>query len=216
VTGVFITLEGGEGAGKSTQLAVLCEWLQARGVAWVQTREPGGTALGEQLRHLLLSERMDSDTELLLMFAARAEHLQQVIRPALAQGTWVVCDRFTDATYAYQGGGRGIADARIAVLETWVQGDLQPDLTLLLDVPVAQGLQRIQQRAVLDRFEQEQQAFFEAVRGAYLARAASAPARYRVIDASGTVAEVSARLRAVLAARFPQLVEAAQLARQGS
>jgi len=204
VTGVFITLEGGEGAGKSTQLAVLCEWLCARGVPLIQTREPGGTALGEQLRSLLLSERMDSDTELLLMFAARAEHLQQVIRPALAQGTWVVCDRFTDATYAYQGGGRGIADARIAVLETWVQGDLQPDLTLLLDVPVAQGLQRIQQRAALDRFEQEQQAFFEAVRGAYLARAASAPARYRVIDASGTVAEVSARLRAVLAARFPQ------------
>jgi len=204
VTGVFITLEGGEGAGKSTQLAVLCEWLCARGVPLIQTREPGGTALGEQLRSLLLSERMGSDTELLLMFAARAEHLQQVIRPALARGTWVVCDRFTDATYAYQGGGRGIADARIAVLETWVQGDLQPDLTLLLDVPVAQGLQRIQQRAALDRFEQEQQAFFEAVRGAYLARAASAPARYRVIDASGTVAEVSARLRAVLAARFPQ------------
>ena len=145
MSGRFITLEGGEGVGKSSNLEFIRRHLEAAGKAVIVTREPGGTPLGEQVRGLLLDHRhngMSADAELLLMFAARAEHLAQVIRPALAAGRWVLCDRFTDATYAYQGGGRGIATERIAVLETWVQGDLRPDLTLLLDAPVAVGMAR--------------------------------------------------------------------------
>lgn len=189
---VFITLEGGEGAGKSTQLEVLRAWLAQRGHDVLVTREPGGTPLGERVRALLLHEdgTMSAETETLLIFAARAEHLARVIRPALAAGRTVVCDRFTDATYAYQGGGRGLAPARIAVLERWVQDELRPDLTLLLDVPADIGLRRAEGRSVPDRFEREQLAFFERVRQAYLARAAAEPQRIRVIDAARDPAAV--------------------------
>ena len=200
--GLFITLEGGEGAGKSTQLAYVQQCLEKAGKRVLVTREPGGTELGEQIRALLLDHRqtaMDSDTELLLMFAARAQHLAERIRPALAAGDWVLCDRFTDATYAYQGGGRGIDTQRIAVLEDWVQGKLRPDLTLLLDLPVEVGLSRAGERGDLDRFEREQQAFFQRVRQAYRDRAAAEPQRYRVIDASVAIARVQAQIDAALA-----------------
>ena len=202
--GVFITLEGGEGAGKSTQIAVVRQWAEAQGHAAVVTREPGGTELGERVRQVLLDARgsMAPETETLLMFAARAEHLTQVIRPALAQGKWVICDRFTDATYAYQGGGRGLARERIAELEAWVQGDLRPDLTLVLDLPVETGMGRAGQRGALDRFEQESHAFFQRVRETYLAAAAREPDRLHVIDASGSPAEVSRRILEILTERF--------------
>jgi len=201
-SGLFITLEGGEGAGKSSSLDFVRDWLKQRGQNVVVTREPGGTPLGEQIRDLLLHGRdgMSPDAELLLMFAARAEHLNQVIRPALERGASVVCDRFTDATYAYQGAGRGIAGGRIAVLEQWVQQGLRPHLTLLLDIPVAQGLARAGNRSTPDRFEREQQAFFERVRRGYLDAAAREPERIRVIDASRDIAAVHAQLAAALAA----------------
>jgi dTMP kinase len=196
--GRFITLEGGEGVGKSSNLEFIRHYLKAAGKAVVVTREPGGTPLGEQVRALLLDHRhdgMSADAELLLMFAARAEHLAQVIRPALAEGKWIVCDRFTDATYAYQGGGRGIAAERIAALETWVQGALRPDLTLLLDAPATVGLARAGKReGAADRFEREQTAFFERVRHTYLDLARRFPERYRVIDAGQALAAVQAQL----------------------
>jgi dTMP kinase len=204
--GLFITLEGGEGAGKSTQMAFVQQRLQQHlkslGKTLHVTREPGGTELSEQIRALLLDHRhtaMDSDTELLLMFAARAQHLAQLIRPALAAGDWVLCDRFTDATYAYQGGGRGIDTARIAALEHWVQGELRPNLTLLLDLPVEAGMARAGERGELDRFEREQQAFFERVRQTYRDRAAAEPGRYRIIDAAQNIEQVQAQIDAVLA-----------------
>jgi dTMP kinase len=199
--GMFITLEGGEGAGKSTQLAYVRQRLEGAGLPLHVTREPGGTPLAERIRDLLLDHRhtaMAADTELLLMFAARAQHLAELIRPALAAGEWVLCDRFTDATYAYQGGGRGIDPARIAVLEDWVQGELRPHLTLLLDLPVATGMARANDRGELDRFEREQQAFFERVRAAYLARAAREPGRYRVLDAAQSMEAVQRQIDAVL------------------
>ncbi|MBC2678743.1 MULTISPECIES: dTMP kinase [Pseudomonas] len=201
MTGLFITLEGPEGAGKSTNREYLAERLRASGLDVVLTREPGGTPLAERIRELLLApsdETMCVDTELLLMFAARAQHLAQVIRPALARGAVVLCDRFTDATYAYQGGGRGLSQERIAQLETFVQGTLRPDLTLVFDLPVEVGLARASARGRLDRFEQEGRAFFEAVRGAYLARAAAAPSRYRVVDAGQSLAQVQQALDALL------------------
>ncbi|AIS16008.1 thymidylate kinase [Pseudomonas rhizosphaerae] len=201
MSGLFITLEGPEGAGKSTNREYLAERLRASGLDVVLTREPGGTPLAERIRELLLApsdEAMCVDTELLLMFAARAQHLAQVIRPALARGAVVLCDRFTDATYAYQGGGRGLSQERIAQLETFVQGTLRPDLTLVFDLPVEIGLARASARGRLDRFEQEGRAFFEAVRGAYLARAAAAPSRYRVIDAAQSLAQVQQALDALL------------------
>lgn len=160
--GQFITVEGGEGAGKTTQLAFMREYLEQTGRRVVLTREPGGTPLGEEIRALLLGHRHDGmalATETLLMFAARAEHLERVIRPALAAGHWVLCDRFTDATYAYQGGGRGLPPERIAILEDWAQGALRPDLTLVFDVPVAVGLERAGRRSAADRFEREETAF---------------------------------------------------------
>ena len=200
--GRFITIEGGEGAGKSTVQPFVVEHLQSRGLEVLATREPGGTSLGEELRGILLAHReevLHPDAELLLMFAARAQHLHQVIRPALARGAWVVCDRFTDATYAYQGGGRGIPAPRIAALESWVQGDLRPDRVLLLDVPVALGLQRIGARGGRDRFEQEAMAFFERVRAAYLERAEQDPARYRKVDASAAPGAVREAVAAALA-----------------
>ncbi len=184
---MFITLEGPEGAGKSTNLAFLRTRLEAAGKPVVVTREPGGTALGEEVRALLLEHRdegMAPDAELLLMFAARAEHLAKVIRPALEAGKWVLCDRFTDASYAYQGGGRGVPADRIAHLEEWTQGNLRPDLTLLFDLPVEMGRQRAGLRSTPDRFEVQDRGFFERVRDAYLARARANPARYRVIDAA--------------------------------
>ena len=201
--GYFITIEGGEGAGKSTALPFVRDWLTRAGHEVVVTREPGGTGLGERVRELLLHRRellMSAETEALLMFAARAEHLAQVIRPALAAGKTVLCDRFTDATYAYQGGGRGLPAARIAELEVWVQGALRPDLTLLLDVAVETGLKRANQRSAPDRFEREQREFFERVRAAYLERARHEPQRIRVIDATRDLAAVQAQLQAVLAA----------------
>ena len=200
MSGLFITLEGPEGAGKSTNREYLAELLIQAGIEVVLTREPGGTPLAERIRELLLapdSEVMAVDTELLLMFAARAQHLAGVIRPALARGAVVLCDRFTDATYAYQGGGRGLAHERIAILEQFVQGDLRPDLTLVFDLPVEVGLARAAARGKLDRFEQEQQSFFEAVRQTYLARAAQAPERYRVLDAAQPLSEVQADLAAL-------------------
>ncbi|CAM5234032.1 dTMP kinase [Pseudomonas sp. JL972] len=193
MTGLFITLEGPEGAGKSTNREYLAERLRACGLDVVLTREPGGTPLAERIRELLLTpadEPMADDTELLLVFAARAQHLAQVIRPALQRGAVVLCDRFTDATYAYQGGGRGLSVERIAQLETFVQGDLRPDLTLIFDLPVEIGLSRAAARGRLDRFEQEGLRFFEAVRQAYLARAHASPAGYRVIDAAQPLIQV--------------------------
>ncbi|MFN9584127.1 MAG: dTMP kinase [Pseudomonadaceae bacterium] len=207
MTGLFITLEGPEGAGKSTNREYLAERLREQGIDVVLTREPGGTPLAERIRELLLDpsdEPMAADTELLLVFAARAQHLQQVIRPALAKGSVVLCDRFTDATYAYQGGGRGLSIERIAQLEQFVQGELRPDLTLIFDLPVEIGLARAAARGRLDRFEQEGRGFFEAVRQAYLQRAKQAPQRYRVLDAGQTLAQVQADIDAWL----PSLLEA--------
>ncbi|WP_144959792.1 dTMP kinase [Pseudomonas oryzihabitans] len=204
--GLFITLEGPEGAGKSTNRDYLAELLGSGGREVVLTREPGGTPLAERIREILLApaaEPMAVDTELLLMFAARAQHLAQVVRPALARGALVLCDRFVDATYAYQGGGRGVPVERIATLEAFVLGDLQPDLTLVFDLQVEIGLARAARRGALDRFEQEQRAFFEAVRQTYLDRAQAVPARYRLIDASRSLAEVQAELRALVATLEP-------------
>ena len=193
--GKFITLEGIDGAGKSTHVQWLAERLRARVRTVVVTREPGGTPLGEQLREIILHEPMDLDTEALLVFAARQEHIRKVIVPSLAAGAWVLSDRFTDATFAYQGGGRGIPSERLAVLEDWVQQGLQPDLTLFFDVPVTVGQERLRQAtAAPDRFEREQAEFFERVRAEYLRRAAEAPQRFRVINSSRPVAEVQSQL----------------------
>ncbi|MBI3778414.1 MAG: dTMP kinase [Gammaproteobacteria bacterium] len=198
---MFITLEGGEGAGKSTNLEFVRQWLQHAGRDVVVTREPGGTELGERVRDILLHRRelqISAESEMLLMFAARAEHIARVIRPALAAGKTVLCDRFTDATYAYQGGGRGIPAQRIAEIETWVQGDLRPDLTLLFDLPVEAGRQRAGQRSEPDRFEQENNDFFTRVRATYLARAKREAGRMRVIDASQSRENVGRQIAAVL------------------
>ena len=206
MTGLFITLEGPEGAGKSTNREYLAERLRERGIEVQLTREPGGTPLAERIRELLLApsnETMAVDTELLLVFAARAQHIAEVIRPALARGAVVLCDRFTDATYAYQGGGRGLPVERIAQLESFVQGDLRPDLTLVFDLPVEIGLSRAAARGRLDRFEQEGRAFFEAVRSTYLDRARAEPARYRIVDAAQPLAEVQRSLDTLL----PTLLE---------
>ncbi len=201
--GCFITIEGGEGAGKSSNIEFVRRHLEQHGIKPVVTREPGGTPLGESIRTLLLDERnseIANDTELLLMFAARAQHLAEVINPALQEGKWVLCDRFTDATFAYQGGGRGIPRQRIAALEQWVQQGLEPDLTLLLDIPVWQGLARAGKRSAPDRFEREQAAFFERVRKVYLEQARRYPERFRVIDASRAQEKVQQTLADVLTA----------------
>ncbi len=201
--GCFITVEGVDGAGKTTQIAAMRDWLEASGRRVIATREPGGTTLGEELRAVLLSRRDDGmtpDAELLLMFAARAEHLARVIRPALDAGHWVVCDRFTDATYAYQGAGRGEPEARIAALEQWVQGELRPDLTLVFDLPVDVGLRRAGRRGEATRFEREARAFFERVRDGYLSRAQVDPARYRIVDANRDIETVRAEVETQLAA----------------
>lgn len=204
--GRFITLEGIEGVGKSTQVEAVRAFLAARRADVVVTREPGGTVLAERLRTLLLATdlpAMDSLTELMLMFAARAEHLAQVIRPALQRGAWVLSDRFHDASYAYQGGGRGEALSRIEILDRLVVGDTRPDLTLLLDAPVGTGLARAAaRRGQADRFEHEQQAFFERVRNCYLARASAEPDRFVVVDATRPVREVTSEIAHVLSARY--------------
>ncbi|HEB27031.1 MAG TPA: dTMP kinase [Porticoccus sp.] len=199
--GKFITIEGVEGVGKTTNINFIRQWLAQLNIPHVATREPGGTPLAESIRELLLSPRdetVDENTELLMMFAARAQHLAEVIVPALEQGKWVLCDRFTDATYAYQGGGRGVSMEKIAQLETLVQGALRPDLTLVLDIPVDQGLARAKNRSAPDRFEQEKIAFFERVRECYLARVKAEPHRYQVIDASQSLDRVQADIGSVL------------------
>lgn len=185
--GLFITLEGGEGVGKSTNLSFIRDFLKNRGLNVLVTREPGGTVLAEKIRDLLLepqNERVAAQTELLLMFAARAQHLENVIKPALNNGVWVVCDRFTDATYAYQGGGRNVEISDINWLENMIQGNFRPDLTLLLDSPVNVGLERINGRGKADRFESEQFNFFEKVRNAYLSLAKQHPQRIKVVNAN--------------------------------
>ncbi len=199
--GRFITLDGGEGSGKSTNLSYIENFIRSHGYQMVVTREPGGTEIGEKIRHILLDKenhQMHEDTELLLMFAARAQHLQQKIYPALNQGTWVLSDRFVDASYAYQGGGRGIDMNRISALDQWVKGDFEPDLTIYLDIPVEQGMQRAANRGEFDRFEVEKHDFFERVRNTYLERAKSAPDRYAIIDASKRLEEVQQQIDGVL------------------
>lgn len=193
--GKFITLEGIDGAGKSTHHAWLVEYLKSQGKEVVATREPGGTDLGEKLRALLLSEPMHLETETLLMFAARREHLDKLIQPALDQGKWVVSDRFTDASYAYQGGGRGLARERIQVLERWVQAGFQPDMTLVFDLPVEVACERLAKTgSAPDRFEQETREFFERVRKTYLRRAVAEPDRIKVIDSRKSIAEIQKTL----------------------
>lgn len=197
--GKFITFEGVDGAGKSTHIAAFADALRARGMQVVSTREPGGTPLGEKLRELLLHENMHLETEALLMFAARREHIAQVILPALQRGDWVISDRFTDASFAYQGGGRQLPQHKLEALEQWVHADLQPDLTLLFDVPLAVARERLNRSRNPDKFEREQDAFFTRVRDAYLDRAARYPQRIRLIDSTRPLDEVSAELAAVAA-----------------
>ncbi len=199
--GRFISIEGGEGVGKSTSVAYIEEYLQASGVELISTREPGGTKLAEDLRSLLLNhhaERVDPFTELLMMFAARRQHITEVIQPALAAGKWVLCDRFTDASYAYQGYGRNLPLAFIDSLAQWVHGETNPDMTLLLDVDIEVGMQRARQRNSLDRIESENMAFFEAVRQGYLTRAKAEPKRFQIIDASQDIAAVQTQIRQAL------------------
>jgi dTMP kinase len=198
--GRFISFEGIDGAGKSTQHAWLVEYLRRQGKTVVATREPGGTPLGEKLRVLLLAEPMHLETEALLMFAARREHLALVIEPALARGDWVICDRFVDASFAYQGGGRGLAWEKLQSLRDWVLGDLQPDLTLIFDAPVEIAQKRLHAAtANPDRFEQEQAAFFERVRAAYLRIATENPQRVRLIDATQTPENINKTLEKIIA-----------------
>ena len=194
----FITFEGVDGAGKSTHLAWFADALRQRGLDVVVTREPGGTPLGEQLREILLNQPMSIGTEAMLMFAARLEHIEQVIRPALQAGKWVISDRFSDASFAYQGGGRGLDWDKLTQLEQWVHGDLQPDLTLFFDVPVEVARQRLANNVSLDRFEQEQADFFERVRAGYHKRVQQNPQRYVVIDAAQSLDEVKHQLEGIV------------------
>ena len=199
--GKFITVEGIEGTGKSTNIDFVTGLIESRGIDVLRTREPGGTPMAEKIRQLLLDhgqEPVPDIAELLLFFAARSLHLRNTIVPALERGEWVICDRFTDATYAYQGGGRGIDSGRIRVLEDWLQQGFQPDMTLLFDLPVELGLKRAGKRGALDRFEQEQSAFFEQVREAYLQRAGQAAQRFRIIDAGQDLATVQQQLDHVI------------------
>ncbi len=199
--GKFITVEGLEGAGKSTNLKVVEEYLAENHISLVSTREPGGTLYGEKMRELLLAhfdEQLEANAELLLIFAARAQHLAQKIIPALERGDWVLSDRFTDATYAYQGAGRDLGVDKVALLEDFVQGELRPDLTLILDLPIEVGMQRVDARGERDRFESEQRQFFEKVRAAYLSRAKASPERYTLIDTSQTREAVKQDIRAQL------------------
>jgi len=197
-SGKFITLEGVDGAGKSTHIPLIAELLRSKGVEVVLTREPGGTGLGEKLRELLLHEAMSAETETLLMFAARREHIAQIIQPALERGAWVLSDRFTDASFAYQHGGRGVAAYKIRNLENLVQGNLQPNLTLLFDLPVEISCQRLEGARDPDRFEQESTTFFQRIRDAYLQRSAEFPQRFRVIDANRSISEIHDELKHII------------------
>lgn len=199
-SGKFITFEGIDGAGKSTHIPFVTELLRARGQSVVATREPGGTDLGERLRELVLHHKMHLETEALLMFASRREHLAQVIEPALARGDWVISDRFTDATFAYQGGGRKLALDKLDRLEQWVHPHLQPDLTLLFDVPLEVARARLDAERTLDKFEQEKADFFANTRAEYLRRAAQFPQRFRLIDSTRPIAVIQEELRAIVAA----------------
>ena len=199
--GKFITIEGSEGAGKSTNIQFIEDYLTEHNIPFILTREPGGTPLAEKIRDLLLDKANTSlcdDTELLLMFAARAQHLNEKIIPALEAGKWVISDRFTDASYAYQGGGRGLSWQKIAQLEQWVQGDLRPDATILLDIPVEQGMQRVRDRGETDRFEQEQLSFFQRIRDSYLKLAKDNPERFYIINTLPAIAEVHKQLHSVM------------------
>ncbi len=204
-TGRFITLEGGEGVGKSTNHNVIADYLRSHGIEVIETREPGGTPLAEEIRNLLLSvrnEQVDGNTELLLMFAARAQHIETVIKPALARGAWVLCDRFTDATYAYQGTARGLSKDLILNLETKVQSGLHPDLTILLDLDPRIGMARASKRSQADRIETEKIDFFDRVRAGYLERAAAEPDRFLIIDAEPCMTDVKNSIEFGLCARF--------------
>ena len=200
--GKFISFEGVDGAGKSTHVGAVAQYLRDRGLQVITTREPGGTPLGEKLRELLLHEPMHLETEALLMFAARREHIAQVIQPAMYRGDWVVSDRFTDASFAYQGGGRQLALDKLQALEQWVHADLQPDLTLLFDVPLEVARERLSAGRALDKFEQEKDDFFQRVREVYLMRARSFPSRIKIIDSTRPLAEVSAQVKQCVAALF--------------
>jgi len=198
VRGKFITLEGMDGAGKSTHIPDIIKLLENKGVEVVSTREPGGTTLGEQLRTLLLNEPMHPETETLLMFAARREHIAKIIEPALARGAWVLSDRFTDATYAYQSGGRGVLANKVIELESWVQGGLQPDLTLLFDVPVEVSVARLASARTPDKFERESAEFFTKIRNAYLDRANKNPNRFSIINSNQALDDVKAEVKSVI------------------
>lgn len=203
MTAQFITFEGIDGAGKSTHIDFVAALLAERGITVVRTREPGGSAVGEQLRDLLLHQEMHLETEALLMFASRREHLVHIIEPALARGDWVISDRFTDATFAYQGGGRGLSIAKLTQLEEWVHPHLQPNLTLLFDVPLDVARSRLQATRELDKFEREQNEFFERVRTEYLRRAAQFPERFRIIDSTQSIDQVQQALRLIIADLAP-------------
>jgi dTMP kinase len=199
--GLFITLEGIEGAGKSTVVDFIEDFLTKEGHDVIKTREPGGTVIGEQIREILLKNENSTltyDTELLLVFSARAQHIQEVILPTLSSGKIILCDRFTDASYAYQGGGRGIDESRINLLEKWVQGDLRPNLTLLFDLDVSIGMQRTKKRSGTDRFEREEINFFEKVRNTYLERAKKEPQRFRIINAASSLENVKEQIVTIL------------------
>ncbi|WP_251359894.1 dTMP kinase [Kangiella sp. TOML190] len=199
--GIFITIEGTEGVGKSTNIAFIRDWLKQKGIEMVDTREPGGTPLAEEIRELLLAKRdetVDSRTELLLMFAARCQHLSQTIMPALEAGKWVLSDRFTDASFAYQGAGRELGFERLQLLENWSLQGFKPDLTIMLDLPIEVGLARAEERGEKDRFESEQIEFFKRVRAGYLAIAEAEPERMKVVDASGTIEQVQQQIAKVL------------------
>jgi dTMP kinase len=199
--GKFITIEGSEGSGKSTNINFIQDFLKQKNIPFILTREPGGTPIAEKIRDLLLDKANTSlcdDAELLLMFAARAQHLNELIIPALESGKWVISDRFTDASYAYQGGGRGLSWQKIAQLEQWVQGDLRPDATILLDIPVDKGMERVRERGETDRFEQEQLSFFKRIRDAYLKLAQENPERFYIIDTLPAIEEVHQQLHQVM------------------
>ena len=196
--GKFITFEGIDGAGKSTHIGFVAERLQARGISLLSSREPGGTPLGEQLRELVLHKKMHLETEALLIFASRREHVAQVIEPALNSGKWVISDRFTDSSFAYQVGGRGMDRAKMEILEHWVHPHLQPDLTLLFDVPLEVARARLDASRTLDKFEQEQADFFAATRAEYLRRAAQFPERFRIIDSTRGIADIQAELASII------------------
>jgi dTMP kinase len=199
MTAKFITLEGMDGAGKSTHIPSIIEMLKSRGLEVVSTREPGGTPLGERLRELLLHEAMHAETETLLMFAARREHIANVIAPALERGAYVLSDRFTDATFAYQSGAKGVSANKVEILEQWVQEDLQPDITLLFDVPVEVSIARLAGARSPDKFERESADFFTKIRNAYLQRASKNPQRFRVIDGSKSLEEVAKAVKDIIA-----------------